>query len=183
MLFRGKNTIAAEEIAFRDLFMDYYPSLFSFARRYVAESSVAEDLVQDVFVKIWETRENLETVKDIPAYLYQMVRFRCFNHLKGEKVRSSARQLFTQDLHANEIDHYIREETFRMVGKAMEDLPPACRTIFSMTLDGYKAKDIAAELHISVETIKKQKQIARRILREKLGRLFLFLIWVYPHYK
>lgn len=183
MLFRGKNTTGAEEITFRDLFMDYYPSLFSFARHYVVESSIAEDLVQDVFVKIWETRENLKTIEDISAYLYQMVRFRCFNHLKGEKVRSSARQLFTQELHTDEIDNYIREETFRIVGKAMESLPPACRTIFSMTLDGYRAKDIADELHISVETIKKQKQIARRILKEKLGPSFFFLLWIYPHFK
>ena len=175
--------MGSEEIAFRDLFMEYYPSLFSFARHYVEESSVAEDLVQDIFVKVWETRESLKKVDDMSAYLYQMVRFKCFNHLKGEKVRSNARQLFTQELQIHEIDNYIREETFRVVGKAMEELPPACRTVFSMALDGYKAKDIADELNIAVETVKKQKQIARRILRAKLGRLFFFLLWVYPHFK
>ena len=57
----------------------------------------------------------------------------------------------------------------------MEDLPPACRTVFSLTLEGYSAKEIADKLDIAVETVKKQKQIARKILKEKFGKLFLFL--------
>ena len=57
----------------------------------------------------------------------------------------------------------------------MEDLPPACRTVFSLTLEGYSAKEIAEKLDIAVETVKKQKQIARKILKEKFEKLFLFL--------
>ena len=58
----------------------------------------------------------------------------------------------------------------------MEDLPPACRTVFSLTLEGYSAKEIAEKLDIAVETVKKQKQIARKILRKNLENYFFFFL-------
>ena len=104
-----------------------------------------------------------------------MVRFKCFNYLRAEKIRNEATRSFTEEINITEINNYIAEETFRLVMNSMEDLPPACRTVFSLTLEGYSAKEIAEKLDIAVETVKKQKQIARKILKEKFGKLFLFL--------
>ena len=104
-----------------------------------------------------------------------MVRFKCFNYLRAEKIRNEATRSFTEEIDITEINNYIAEETFRLVMNSMEDLPPACRTVFSLTLEGYSAKEIAEKLDIAVETVKKQKQIARKILKEKFGKLFLFL--------
>ena len=161
-----------EDEIFRNLFIDYYPSLISFALYYVGDKTIAEDLVQEVFVKLWETRERWSAVD---AYVYQMVRFKCFNYLRAEKIRNEATRSFTEEIDITEINNYIAEETFRLVMNSMEDLPPACRTVFSLTLEGYSAKEIAEKLDIAVETVKKQKQIARKILKEKFGKLFLFL--------
>ena len=171
--FRIKG-IEEDEI-FRNLFIDYYPSLISFALYYVGDKTIAEDLVQEVFVKLWETRERWSAVGDFSAYVYQMVRFKCFNYLRAEKIRNEATRSFTEEVDITEINNYIAEETFRLVMNSMEDLPPACRTVFSLTLEGYSAKEIAEKLDIAVETVKKQKQIARKILKEKFGKLFLFL--------
>ena len=157
------------------MFIDYYPSLISFALYYVGDKTIAEDLVQEVFVKLWETRERWSAVGDFSAYVYQMVRFKCFNYLRAEKIRNEATRSFTEEVDITEINNYIAEETFRFVMNSMEDLPPACRTVFSLTLEGYSAKEIAEKLDIAVETVKKQKQIARKILKEKFGKLFLFL--------
>ena len=77
--------IEGDENVFQALFIDYYPSLISFAIKYVDREESAEDIVQDVFVKVWETRARLREVGNLSAYLYQMVRFRCFNHLRAEK--------------------------------------------------------------------------------------------------
>lgn len=164
-----------EDEIFRNLFIDYYPSLISFALYYVGDKTIAEDLVQEVFVKLWETRERWSAVDDFSAYVYQMVRFKCFNYLRAEKIRNEATRSFTEEIDITEINNYIAEETFRLVMNSMEDLPPACRTVFSLTLEGYSAKEIAEKLDIAVETVKKQKQIARKILKEKFGKLFLFL--------
>ena len=162
--FRIKG-IEEDEI-FRNLFIDYYPSLISFALYYVGDKTIAEDLVQEVFVKLWETRERWSAVGDFSAYVYQMVRFKCFNYLRAEKIRNEATRSFTEEVDITEINNYIAEETFRLVMNSMEDLPPACRTVFSLTLEGYSAKEIAEKLDIAVETVKKQKQIARKILKE-----------------
>ena len=128
--------IEADEI-FRNLFIDYYPSLISFALYYVGDKTIAEDLVQEVFVKLWETRERWSAVDDFSAYVYQMVRFKCFNYLRAEKIRNEATRSFTEEIDITEINNYIAEETFRLVMNSMEDLPPACRTVFSLTLEGY----------------------------------------------
>lgn len=176
LLHTGKGEANGNELAFRRLFTNYYPSLLSFALRYVEKEAVAEDLVQDVFVKIWETQERLQEVDDVSAYIYQMVRFKCLNYIRNEKVRGNATRYFAEDLDITDINNYIQEETFRLISRAMEELPPACGKIFSLTLEGYSAKDIAAQLEIAVETVKKQKQIARRILKEKLGKFFLYLL-------
>ena len=73
-----------DERAFQGLFVDYYSVLVSFAMKYLDNQEAAEDIVQDVFVKIWETREKLGGIDNLSAYLYQMVRFRSFNYLRGE---------------------------------------------------------------------------------------------------
>lgn len=161
-----------DERAFQALFIDYYSVLVSFATKYIDNQEVAEDIVQDVFVKIWETREKLGAIDNLSAYLYQMVRYRCFSHLRTEKVRQRVTKSFTEDFDETEINEYIKNETFRIVMDTLENLPPGSRNVFSRALQGYSAKEIAEELGIAVETVKKQKQVARRLLKERLGNLF-----------
>ena len=95
-----------------------------------------------------------------------------FNYLRAEKIRQDATKFFTEELEVTEINEYIRNETFRIIMHALEDLPFGSRNVFSRAIQGYSAKEIADELGIAVETVKKQKQVARRILKEKLGNLF-----------
>lgn len=161
-----------DERAFQGLFVDYYSVLVSFAMKYLDNQEAAEDIVQDVFVKIWETREKLGGIDNLSAYLYQMVRFRSFDYLRAEKIRQDATRSFAEELEESEINEYIKNETFRIVMRTLEDLPPGSRNVFSRAIQGYSAKEIADELGIAVETVKKQKQVARRILKEKLGNLF-----------
>lgn len=156
---------------FQDFFIDYYPALMSFAVRYVSSETVAEDIIQDVFLRLWE--KEFPEIDDIPAYTYQMVRFKCIDYLRSEKVRQKAIQTFTEELDITEINSYIEEETFRQLTSALNFLPPNCHKIISLSLEGLKAKEIAEKMNIAVETVKKQKQIARRILREK------FIAWAH----
>ena len=158
-----------DERAFQGLFVDYYSVLVSFAMKYLDNQEAAEDIVQDVFVKIWETREKLGGIDNLSAYLYQI---RSFNYLRAEKIRQDATRSFAEELEESEINEYIKNETFRIVMRTLEDLPPGSRNVFSRAIQGYSAKEIADELGIAVETVKKQKQVARRILKEKLGNLF-----------
>ena len=168
--------IIREEDFFHDMFMDYYPSLLSFARYYVDDEMIAEDLVQDVFVKIWESQGQWRKVENFSAYVYQMVRFRCFNYLRGEKLRMQMMRSYKEEkLNIVEINQYIEEEIFRLVNQAMEGLPATYRQVITLTLEGYRVKEIAEKLNIGEETVKKRKQVAKNVLKEKLGKLYLFL--------
>lgn len=165
-----------EERFFHQLFVDYYPSLCTFACGYLGNEDAAQDVVQDVFVKLWETRERWKAVEDFSAYLYQMVKYRCFNYLRAERLRDKAMASFAEEVEVTEVNRYIEEETYRLLRNSLGCLPPACRSVFELALDGYKAREIAEKLNIAEETVKKQKQIARRILKEKFGRLSLFFL-------
>ena len=171
--------IRGNEKSFQILFINYYSVLVSFAMKYLDNQEAAEDIVQDVFVKIWESREKLGEIDNLSAYLYQMVRFKSFNYLRAEKIRQDATKSFAEELDEIEMNEYIKNETFRIVMQTLEDLPSGSRNVFSRAIQGYSAKEIAEELGIAVETVKKQKQIARRILKEKLGNLFtlFFAMW------
>lgn len=162
-----------DEKQFQLLFIDYYAPLLSFACRYVNEQEASEDIVQDVFVRLWEMNDRLLGIEELSAYIYQMVRYRCLNYLRTQKSEENAvRQMENETV--EERDAYIEEEMFRRYKKALEMLPPACGNIFALMLEGYKAREIAEKLNIAVETVKKQKQIARRILKEKLKIFLLF---------
>ena len=169
--------ITHEEELFHNLFMEYYPSLLSFARYYVKDETIAEDLVQDVFVKMWELREQWKGVENFSAYIYQMVRFRCFNYLRGEKLREEMMRSYKEEkLSIVEINQYIEEESFRLVNQAMDSLPSTYKQVITLTLEGYRVKEIAEKLNVGEETVKKRKQAAKQVLKEKLGKLYVFLL-------
>ena len=134
---KSKKKIREDDL-FHDLFMDYYPSLLSFARYYVENEAIAEDLVQDVFVKMWELREQWEKVENFSAYVYQMVRFRCFNYLRGEKLRVEMMRSYREEkVDIMEINQYIEEEIFRLVNQVVDTLPLMYKHVITLTLYAY----------------------------------------------
>ena len=158
----------------QDLFVEYYPALKSFAVRYVGAAEVAEDLVQDVFLRLWEKTNPLQGVRDVSAYLYQMVRFRAIDYLRSEKTKEQTVRKYIAGLAEEEEEAYLEEEVYRRMIKAVEELSPAMHKVLS--LSGLRTKEIAERLSVSVETVKKQKQIARRILRDKLLEILLLVV-------
>jgi RNA polymerase sigma-70 factor (ECF subfamily) len=171
----GENTPPADPAGkIQELFISYYPALLSLASRYVSRA-IAEDLVQDVFARLWEGRGQLAGVRDAPAYLYQMTRYRCLNHVRDEKARERATRRFLDDWSEEELDAYVEEETFRRLMESIEKLPAACRAILTLGLQGHKAREIAARLDLAISTVKKQQQIARRALKRELGLLAVYL--------
>ncbi len=165
-----------ELIQFKELYKSNAPMLIFYAGKYV-NAITAEDLVQDVFVKMWELREQWKGVENFSAYIYQMVRFRCFNYLRGEKLREEMMRSYKEEkLSIVEINQYIEEEIFRLVNQAMDSLPSTYKQVITLTLEGYRVKEIAEKLNVGEETVKKRKQAAKQVLKEKLGKLYVFLL-------
>lgn len=171
-----------DEKAFEDVFKTHYKSLHAYAFTLLKDEMAAEEMVQNVFYKLWERSDSIHISGSIAAYLYRAVHNESLNHLKHLKVRSQ-HQLHVsyragQDndsaskrLHAKELDERLR--------KALNELPEQCRTIFQLSrFEELRYKEIADRLDISVKTVENQMGKALKILRFKLVD-FLILILLF----
>lgn len=169
-----------DRIAFQKIFSILYPSVCYFARRYLAGSSEAEDVAQEVFINLWEQRKNFTgSITQVKAFLYISARNKCLNILKHRKVRGAHQSSLRNDIGENPTfeEILIRTEVMNNIKKAVEALPPGCKQIINLSMEGFKSDEIAAKLNISVNTVKLQKKIAYRKLRETIGQLAFHILF------
>lgn len=164
--------------AYHELFREFYQSLVMFAMRYVGEQGEAEDIVQDLFVAVWEKNEKFLSYVSFRAFLYNSVRNTCLNRIKHRKVEEKyINYSLKHNDEAQEEDYeVISEELYRRLFKAIDELPPRCREVFLLHLDGKKNEEIATELHITLLTVKTQKKKAMHSIQEKMGKYSLFVL-------
>lgn len=161
--------------SFHRLYLDFYASLVVFATKLLGNTGEAEDVVQTIFIQTWESRKKCPILENATHYLYRSVKYRCLNELRNQKRH----RLIEDDVFLKEEvffeNLYIEQETIRRIQVAISELPKRCQEIFIKSIDGLSNREIAGQLNIAEETVKKQKKIARKILKEKLGPLVLFI--------
>jgi len=163
---------AGQESTYAQLFHEYYRPLTVFAYKYVNDLDSARELVQDLFVSIYENRKSLMITSSLKAYLYRSVRNRALNHLKRIKVGKQHLEQIAQELNSSEsLEELILEnELEHRIFQIISSLSPKCQEVFKMSrVHGIKNQDIAARLEISVRTVETHISNALKILREKLG--------------
>jgi len=157
--------------AFNMLFKSHYKSLCISALVLLKDQEQAEDVVQDVFLKVWAKRKELENIANINGYLYTSVKNACLDELR--KVR------FTDDIVEVEISddaadpfHSVRlKELNQQLQLASQSLPAQCREIFERVfLDGKKYQEVADELGVSINTIKTQLKRALARMRNVMEK-------------
>lgn len=162
--------------AFRELFRAFYRYLVLYAMRYVKQQEVAEDMVQEVFMAVWESDKEYNSYHGFRSFLYDSVKNKCLNYLKHQEVeRRHAERIVIEQEEEDEDYRLMREEMYRALHRAVNDLPGRCRAVFELHLEGKKNEEIAQILQLSVETVKTQKKKAMAFLREQLGGLFYIL--------
>lgn len=160
------------KIVFDFIFSYYYSGLCAYARRWVADPDVAEDLVQDFFVRLWMNSSKLEISTSLKSYLFTSVRNTAVNHLKHVKVQERyGNQVIQASLTEEDPGNweFTEPELTELIEKGMEKLPPRCREIF--ILSRFEGKDngkIAEMLGISKRTVELQISNALKILRIEL---------------
>lgn len=168
-----------KEENYKNIFENFYKPLVNFASAHTSDAGVAEDLVQEIFVYIWSKELEFENLLALKTYLYRSVLNRCRNHLRDVRLRHQHEKKMLEDLDEQDnslMNGIIREEVYRQLTAALECLPPQCRKIYDMAQDGMKSSEIAEELGLAVETIKRQRKIARRILQDKLGKYTVLFV-------
>ncbi|MEO9851317.1 MAG: RNA polymerase sigma-70 factor [Reichenbachiella sp.] len=162
--------------AFEQIFRTYYADLCKFCMKYVRDEQVAEEVVQEVFINIWERRSNLTITTSIKSYLFTAIRNRSFNYLKLQLPKEQ-KKVDLEGIGFLEADNreqeMIMDELRHHVHAAIEALPNKCQIIFNLSRNaGMTYKEIADELDISVKTVENQIGLALKKLRENLNPIW-----------
>ena len=166
--------------AFEEIYLKYFPRLLRFAREYVLLKEDAENITQDVFLTLWERRDDPAILINLTGYLFTLAKNRCIDHLRrkanAEKGKKIMQNTYEQELQIKLNSLEALDQTFiydndleQIIARAIDALPEKCRKIFIRNkIDGKKYREIAEELKISVNTVENQMSIALRKLREDL---------------
>ena len=163
----------------RIIFREYYQGLVNFGVSIVGDRDSSEEMVQLVFVNLWENREKIDTGKPLKSYLFTSVRNRCLNYLRDKKKYNS----YVLDLEIADTELVFNDEddlsdVQKKIEDALQKLPEKCREVFILSkINGLKYREIADKLGISIKTVENQISKALRILREELkGKVFIVLM-------
>lgn len=178
-----KKINAGNKKAFEDLFNTYYRSLCYFSHKIIDDFEASKDIVQDIFIKIWDKNLIFENSNTLNAYLYNSVKNKSITYLEKINNRHVLNKKFeaTDYNEENFIRKQIESEVISEIFQAIDELPEECMKIFKLSyIQHYKNQEIAETLNISVNTVKTQKTRAKKQLKEKLQDLFpLFFIFFY----
>jgi RNA polymerase sigma-70 factor, ECF subfamily len=173
---------AGNESMFEQLFRKYYQLLCNYGNSILKDLDEAEEVVQSVFMDIWEKKNDLQINISLKSYLYRMVHNRCLNKLKHEKIKEQYKVYTyaqTQNNPSNAIHLTLQNELQQSIEDAIADLPEQCRLIFKLSrFEELKYSEIAEQLGISIKTVENQMSKALKILRERLADyLVIYLVF------
>jgi RNA polymerase sigma-70 factor (ECF subfamily) len=167
---------ADDQKALKLLFSIYFPRLNDFARKVIKDDGISQDIVQEVFVKVWEKRGEIESL-NVEAFLFKLVRNRCIdyikhlkvvtNHMQKIQISSEYEELYRIDFIGNEPYVMIEEELSIKIEKTIQNLPERCREVFTLSrIEGLKNKEIAEKLDINIKNVERHLNRALQSFRE-----------------
>jgi RNA polymerase sigma-70 factor (ECF subfamily) len=184
-----QKMIEGDEHAFKYFFDTYYDDLCNFANGYLRDEALSEEIIQDIFVYLWEKKDSLLLTGSVKSYLFTASKNKSLNYLRNLKNQNRIIGELAPDteLTAGGADQYLEtEELKRIIEEAIDKLPPKCKVIWQLSRNqGMTHNEIATELGITVKTVENQITIAIRKIKEFLlpyyDQIFiLFLMIFFP---
>ena len=166
------------EVAFEEAFKSNFKALHAYAYTVLRDEDTAEEIVQTVFLKLWENRDRMTIHTSLRAYLYKSVYHESLNYLKHKQVQ---RRYMEDEMHAHkqrQTHEVVADgELRRQLHAALQRLPEKCRTVFQLRRFGeVRYHEIAERLGISVKTVEAHMGKALKLLRLWLADFLLLLI-------
>ncbi|TAN14559.1 MAG: RNA polymerase sigma-70 factor [Chitinophagaceae bacterium] len=175
-----KQIAEGDATAFRELFDAYRQRLYGASCKITKSNDAAEDIVQEIFARIWEKRVYLTEIENPDAYIFTMAYHEAFRYLKqvssDQKLYESLKgRIKTAN---NKPEEWLEvKETQQLIDHVIDRLPSQRQLIYKLSReDGLSYKEIACRLHISPLTVKKQLQLALRTIRSGLSKMMLLLV-------
>ena len=165
------------------LFNNYYEKLYFFAKKYIYDANKAHDIVQDVFVRLWENADKLMIHTTIHSYLFTSIRNACLNYLRDLKIEDCNNRKYAEAyIESHNIDMVEDEEMLEKIRSILKELPDKCREICLLRfVDGYKYAEIAKQLNISENTVKVQLhrgvERVKQAFSDREGMLVWLTLW------
>lgn len=163
--------------AFTYFFDFYWEELYKLAYRHVQDEDLSKDVVQEVFVQIWEKRHLIsEDYLSLKPYLFKAVKNKVLNYYASEKVRKNLMEnmLYRMERFASLSDNRFAQykELEDIVDDSVSKLPKAMKTVYQMRNDNYSIQQIAQQLDIAEQTVKNYLSEAKKILRQDVTQRF-----------
>jgi RNA polymerase sigma-70 factor (family 1) len=170
------------EKVFEKVFKDHFKSLHAYAYTFLKDDEQAEEVVQNVFCRIWEKRDQLKPDGSLKSYLYRAVHNESLNYLKHQQVKASFQVLYADGLGQADDDtsrKVMVNELETRIRQAMSELPQQCRTIFQLSrFEQLKYQQIADEMGLSIKTIENQMGKALKLMRTKLAEFLMLILYI-----
>ena len=172
-------TLHDDEVAFRYLFEHYYPSLCLFAKRFIDDRETREDIVQEVFFRLWDKRKQITVTSSAQNYLLTSVRNLCLNYLRRQEVQQPFEESLFDQPDDEEGDRLIQlRELEEQLAQALAQLPPEYRLSFELNrMEGKSLEEVAQRMGVSTRTVERYRDKAIALLQTDLKEyLPLFLL-------
>lgn len=181
------QTIDLRELAvFQHYYTTLYGELMHFLSTYIKDEALREDLIQDVWLKLWENHSRFRGEQAFKTYVYHAVRNAAITHLRKSAPPPSGTSGETQarDVAAEEGDmltQIIEAEVYSLLNETFNQLSPSCKHAYIERLQGKSLKEIAEKLGITTNTVKKHINNANHSLKKKLSKSIFSLISITPN--
>ncbi len=179
LALRIKN---GDEYSFELLFRKYYVRLCGFANKFLNDPEEAREIVQDVFLGLWEEREDIRPEDSLNSYLFRITQNKSINKLRRRRVESKytgiLQLVYVENIELSPYDSLLVNELDNEIITAVGKLPVKCREIFDLSrMEGLRYSEIAKMLQISVKTVEAQMSKALKILRLELKDYLMMLVF------
>jgi len=165
--------------AYHSFFIKLYPVMCLFSKKIIHNYDDAEDIVQEVFIELWKQRQSFESIEQIKAFLYLSIKNRSLNFLKHLSVKEKFVATTMADAGQFLEEHILEAEVIQNIYNAVNDLPEERKQIIILSMQGLKNNEIAKDMQVSINTVKLQKKIAYKQLRQKLKPSLYFSLFIF----
>jgi len=173
---KGQRDIL-DEAMLEQLFREHFSDLSLYALRYVEDADTAREIVQNVFIALWDKRHTVDTSRPLKPFLFTSVRNRCLNHLRDSRYHEELDGIAeaAEEIPAEEPPATLQARLY----EAISELPPRSREVFEMNrFEGLTYREIAEELKISQKTVETLMSRTLKSLRERLKDLLMWIPWL-----
>lgn len=171
-----QDIASGDNEAFKTLFNIFFPKVKVFLVKFLKDDKAAEDIAQDIFVRIWSMRQALPEIKSFNTYLYRMTRNAALNYLRDKKVTLEISEISVQDDKDVEQEYYRKEKEL-LIRLVVDQMPPQRRKVFTMSrYMGMTNDQIAKSLNISKHTVENHLSMSLKELRDVVVAFALFFL-------